>query len=256
MIISWLKNRARRLLSTLGFSVQRLDALTILANKYGSDKGTMSYGHQYTRIYTHLFEPFREKEIVLLEMGLLRVDMDRRRGTNGAEGPTSATGAQAPSLEMWSRFFPRAHIYGFDIDDFTKVKLERCKILQGDMSSETDLSRLVKAISAPIDIIIDDASHASHHQQMAFGFLFPYLRPGGIYIIEDLYWQDPTVEKNDTPKTRDLLRQLQTTDAFRSPYLTEQQQSYIVDHTGTVQLFDSLGNVRDWPDSLGVITKR
>ncbi len=45
-----------------------------------------------------------------------------------------------------------------------------------------------------VDIIIDDASHASHHQQNAFVTLFPKLRSGGLYIIEDLRWQRPAYE--------------------------------------------------------------
>ena len=66
MIFSSLKGRAKSLLGTQGYSLQRLDTLTILANKFGSDKGTMSYAHQYTRIYTKLFEPFREKKALPL----------------------------------------------------------------------------------------------------------------------------------------------------------------------------------------------
>ena len=157
---------------------------------------------------------------------------------------------------MWREFFPRASIYGFDIDDFSGVQLERCNILQGDMSSEADLSLLVDAIGEPIDIIIDDASHASHHQQIALGNLFPYLRSGGLYIIEDLYWQDPAVELSDASKTRDILKQLQVNDIFSSPYLTDKQQNYILDYAEKVELFDSLGNVNNWPDSLAVITKK
>jgi len=46
-----------------------------------------------------------------------------------------------------------------------------------------------------LDIIIDDASHASHHQQKGFLELFPKLKSGGLYIIEDLRWQPKGMEK-------------------------------------------------------------
>ena len=36
------------------------------------------------------------------------------------------------------------------------------------------------------DVIIDDGSHRPDHQQIALGFLFPHLRSGGLYFIEDL----------------------------------------------------------------------
>ena len=45
-----------------------------------------------------------------------------------------ASGRQAPSLEMWRRYFPKAKLFGFDIDDFSSVEIDGCVILQGDMS--------------------------------------------------------------------------------------------------------------------------
>ena len=254
-----IRNQLKRQLSAHGYSVQRVDPLTALADKFGSDKGTMLCGHQYARIYGNLFEPLRQRDLVVLEMGLLRIDADWRRANNGAQGSTHSACARAPSLEMWSAYFPRARIYGFDIDDFSSVRLDRCTILRGDMSSRADLARLVDAIGAPIDIIIDDASHASHHQQIAFGHLFPHLRTGGLYVIEDLFFHDPAMELAGAPNTRDLLRRLQAVGKFRSPFLSELQQSFIEENHETVQLFDSRGktsNVKDWTDSLAVVTKR
>ena len=213
--------------------------------------------HGYTRIYRRLFEKIRDDAIVLLEMGLLRPDTDRRRSVNAVEGSTAMAGFQVPSLEMWRAFFPRARIYGFDIDDFSAAKTDRCTIVRGDMSSEADLDRLVHTIGSPIDVVIDDASHASHHQQIAFGHLFQHLRSGGMYIVEDLHWQDEALERKEAPKTRDLLRQLQVGGALQSPFLTEQQRRYIVDHLAGVQLFDSLTmNVADGTDALAVLFKK
>jgi predicted O-methyltransferase YrrM len=40
----------------------------------------------------------------------------------------------------------------------------------------------------PIDLVIDDASHDYHHTRASFNMLFPLLRPGGYYIIEDWAW--------------------------------------------------------------------
>lgn len=39
-----------------------------------------------------------------------------------------------------------------------------------------------------IDLIVDDASHAYVPTRTAFNICFPYLRPGGLYIIEDWAW--------------------------------------------------------------------
>ena len=36
------------------------------------------------------------------------------------------------------------------------------------------------------DLIVDDGSHLVHHMMTTFNCLFKYVRPGGIYIIEDI----------------------------------------------------------------------
>ena len=40
----------------------------------------------------------------------------------------------------------------------------------------------------PIDLVIDDASHLVEPTRSSFETLFPFLRPGGIYIVEDWAW--------------------------------------------------------------------
>lgn len=39
-----------------------------------------------------------------------------------------------------------------------------------------------------IDMVVDDASHLLHETRRSFEILFPKLRPGGLYIIEDYAW--------------------------------------------------------------------
>jgi predicted O-methyltransferase YrrM len=43
--------------------------------------------------------------------------------------------------------------------------------------------------SQPIDLVIDDASHLFEPTRATFETLFPRLRPGGVYVIEDWNWQ-------------------------------------------------------------------
>ena len=117
--------------------------------------------------------------------------------------------------------------------------------------------RLAREIGKSIDILIDDASHASHHQQIALGHLFPHVRSGGLYIIEDLHWQDPALEDKGVPKTRDVLRKLQAVGILQSPVFTEQQGRYITDNLAAIRLYDSLTTgVDDGTDALAVLMKR
>ncbi len=41
----------------------------------------------------------------------------------------------------------------------------------------------------PIDLVIDDASHVFEETRASFETLFPRVRPGGVYVIEDWNWQ-------------------------------------------------------------------
>ena len=237
--------------------MRRIDELTYLADLFGSDKGTRSCAHWYTRIYANLFKALRNDHLTIVEIGLHRTEIDQRRASNAVEGSTPAVASRAPSLEMWTAYFPNAEVYGFDIDDFSKVKIDRCKIIRGDMSSRDDLASLVGAIGRPIDIVIEDGSHTSHHQQVALGYLFPHLQRGGIYVIEDLHWQDEKLESCGSPKTRDILRCFQVNGAIKSPFFIHEEQRYLQENLKKVYLFDSFTNTVDDPtDALAVLVKQ
>jgi hypothetical protein len=240
-----------------GRAARRPTELTRLADRYGSDKGTRLSAHGYTRVYEKFFGQLRNEPVTLLEIGLLRVDADARRPNNGTEVNAGSRVRRAPSLEMWRSYFPNASLFGFDIDDFSAVRIDRATIVQGDMGSTADLERLASTIAKPIDILIEDGSHASHHQQIALASLFPHLRSQGIYVIEDMHWQDPHVERDGAPKTRDILRDLQVTGRLESPFMTEDQQTYIMNNVDNIFLYDSLtDDVADATDALAVLIKK
>lgn len=62
--------------------------------------------------------------------------------------------------------------YGISQDDRAAME----SLLSGEFSARD------------IDLIIDDASHLYEPTRAAFNISFPYLRPGGLYIIEDWAW--------------------------------------------------------------------
>ena len=57
---------------------------------------------------------------------------------------------------------------------------------QGDRS--TVLGALDDAGLATVDLVIDDASHLYEKTVETFNMLFPRVRPGGLYLIEDWSW--------------------------------------------------------------------
>ncbi len=177
-----------------------MDNITNLANEFHSDKGTVwSYKHRYSCLYDLLFWHYRDAPINFLELGLAV------GGPDSIDGRLERTVA-SPSVAMWLAYFHKARIFGFDISDFSHIRHERFTFVQGDAGARSDLESVAGAASH-FDIIIDDASHASYHQQLAFKTLWPRLAAGGIYIIEDLHWQSDLYEETmpRVPLTRDFL---------------------------------------------------
>jgi predicted O-methyltransferase YrrM len=56
----------------------------------------------------------------------------------------------------------------------------------------------------PLDLVVDDASHLVAPTRASFNALFPRLRPGGLYVIEDWAWAHVgygTHRPTETPQT-------------------------------------------------------
>ncbi len=190
--------------------------LTNLANKYGSDKGSeVFYGaspHMYTDIYHQYLSKFRKDSFNLLEIGL--------------DSKTYHTGQSedAPSLYMWRDYFPKATIYGIDINEYSILdNEERIKFYRANQSSRRELDAFKDSTKEKFRIIIDDASHASSHQQIGLVKLLPMVEKGGYYIIEDLFWQPFKEEAT----TLDLFTRLKHSGKFTSPFLTDEENEYI-----------------------------
>ncbi len=171
--------------------------LTDLADRYGSDKGSTK--HRYTELYHMLFHPYRDRYIVFLEMGLF---------IGGPEHGKSAdrVTTDLPSIRMWIEYFNKAKIHGLDVSDFSWFEHERFEFHRCDMDDREEIADAIEDIAPAPTIVIDDASHASHHQQNAFLEIFPRLESGGLYVIEDLRWQPKTYEKPGITKTAALFR--------------------------------------------------
>ncbi|GAA4451809.1 hypothetical protein [Novipirellula rosea] len=186
--------------------------LTQLANQFNSDKGDqVRCCHRYTTLYEKIFEPFRDQAISILEIGLQR--------------ETTQHQLDCPSLRMWLEFFPQARISGFDLTDFSEVDIPRAKTFQGDQSDANRL-REVAEEAGPFDIIIDDGSHASAHQQITLGTLWPYLNPGGLFVIEDAHWQPQRdVERRDGIETMlSIFKRFSLYgEPIESPYISDER---------------------------------
>jgi hypothetical protein len=115
------------------------------------------------------------------------------------------------SLEIArSLFGPESTILGLDID-------ETCRAFAGQglaneifIGSQEDPAVLDRILAAHpgIDLVIDDGSHLQRHMIGTFTALFPRLRDGAIYVIEDV----ATVH---SPHHQDTAAGLDVMDYFR-----------------------------------------
>lgn len=162
-----------------------------LATKHKSDKHNH---HDYARYYQKHFEHLQNEQITLIELGIGGYEYPDRGGSG---------------LRMWSEFFIKGRIYGVDLYDKSGLKFNpNVTILKGSQADEQFIEALIQKSDAP-DIIIDDASHLNGLTIKSFTLLFPHLKKGGIYVIEDLessWWKDHGFDgepdyKNLTAKT-------------------------------------------------------
>lgn len=124
----------------------------------------------YLDVYERHFAAYRSTELKMLEIGVFR----------------------GGSLEMWNSYFgPASTIFGIDIDDRCKsYETPNTQVRIGSQDDPVFLRSVIAELGAP-DIILDDGSHIAKHQEVSFDVLFPLLKEGGLYVIEDLhtaYW--------------------------------------------------------------------
>jgi hypothetical protein len=154
--------------------------------------------------------------------------------------------------------FPARPNLWIGLQRFRWGRNSRCRILRGDASKEADLLSVLDQTGGQLDIVIDDASHASDHPQISLGALFPAVSPGGVYIIEDLFYQPADREPAGAIRTVDMLKRAEVTGEFNGSHLSLEAREYLNDHVEQVALFDSLavGRAVRNRDGIGVLWKR
>ena len=136
-------------------------------------------------------------------------------------------------MGMWEEYFPRAKIFGLDIEDTSRYDTDRITTFVADQADRQQLARFLKAHGSNFDIVIDDGGHSMEQQQTSFGFLFPHVQQGGIYIIEDIQTSLPHlhkgygVEPDEGNSTFSMIVDFVRNGSFKSKYLSDEESSYL-----------------------------
>lgn len=204
----------------------------LVSIKHNTDKGSKSPSgaHHYSAFYDRWFSPIKDQVTHICEIGVW----------NGC------------SLKAFEEYFPNANMVGLDISDKTYLDSDRIKTFTLDQGRKNHLDEFVKLCNRSniqFDFILDDGSHNISHQQLTFGKLFSLVKPGGMYIIEDLgtsyftlnqelygYYTTQEEINNDTIK-------FLNTRPFSSPWINKINTEYLNQNIDYVVVFDKTNNL-------------
>lgn len=171
-----------------GVRMTDLSTLGDLFAKYGCDKGSKPaepwmWGQGYERVYEPLLDPIRHDPITLLELGWGEWDPERKDHANPLNGGRSA--------RAWREYFTNPYALIAVVDIEPKVNTAKADgldvaLFQGSQD-DPEFLRDVYLQTGAYDVIIDDASHVSSKTIASFQILWQYLKPGGLYVVEDLH---------------------------------------------------------------------
>jgi len=133
-----------------------------LGIKHGTDKGEHTFqGRSYLDIYDEYFKGKRAEVRKVVEIGVFR----------------------GSSLRMWKEYFYNATIYGIDNQpECANVAQDNIVVF---VESQND-PRISLLVPDALDFVLDDGSHVVNLTLRSFELLFPKLKSGGLYAIEDL----------------------------------------------------------------------
>lgn len=123
--------------------------------------------HGYHRIYPWFLNNFLHIDCV----NLLEIGVDEQN-----------------SVHLWRDFYKDSDITVMDIDEKNVVDARFVKL---DQSSVVELRNYAIEHKEFHHVIIDDGSHVPEHQLLTLVNLWQTLKPGGVYIVEDIetsYW--------------------------------------------------------------------
>jgi hypothetical protein len=121
------------------------------------DKGT---AHSYIDVYEE--QMTKKSNIDILEIGVMR----------------------GHSIKMWQDYFIDSNIYGIDIN-LSNLEFSDChNVYICDATSPEQINNTFG--DKKFDYVVDDGSHFIDHQISSFDILWPRIKSGGKYFIEDI----------------------------------------------------------------------
>jgi len=140
----------------------------------GTDKTPLNlkgHRHPYTAVYSLLFGRYRYRNCKFAEIGV----------------------AGGSSVLMWNLYFTDAMFYFFDRDQnfllnsMQHVSKDNNKFYLMDVKDSLSIIKSLTSTGGDLDILLDDSSHTFEDQIRIIKDGLPYVKSGGMIIIEDIY---------------------------------------------------------------------
>ncbi|KAK3274785.1 hypothetical protein CYMTET_17048 [Cymbomonas tetramitiformis] len=153
--------------------------------KHGTDKvgrDERGFGHRYYPVYSLYLDPLRDYPITFFEIGF-------------------STGNSA---ETWEEYLPLADVHEFEIacnetspsyeggknfvmlsSRYNKWRFEKKRLHCGSVNDFAWMRHELDSIDYP-DVVVDDGGHGPKEMILAFFFMFPQIKPGGLFFMEDI----------------------------------------------------------------------
>ncbi len=190
----------------------------------------------YTQTYEHLFDNIKDSIKNFVEIGIC--------------DPRHPGG----SLKVWYQYFQKANIYGLDnfwdhqhlIDKYlTQFNNDRTKVFYCDQNKKSDIHKVFSQIEPP-NIVIDDGSHWPSSIMVTIATVFPYLKSGGYFIIEDLQTKMFQKYKGyscayDNTQITEALLAYENIGYLPRLYISREEHKYILDNTAKITMWNHFG---------------
>ena len=135
--------------------------------------------HNYTKLYSTIFEPVRQTPLRILEIGL-------------APNPDISDSAPAAAVRGWRRYFPNATVVGADPSAEWVTDISGVSTYAYDWNDPSGITSIFdhEDTREPFDILIYDGPGNPADKAMHFLEFAKHVRVGGVIIVEDIDWKE------------------------------------------------------------------
>ena len=175
--------------------------------------------HNYAKFYENYFKNIKKKKLNIIEIG-------------------SYYGNASAALFF---YFKNSIIYSADINpDMYLYKSKRINSFFLNNSDRTSIEKNLINKEIKFDIIIEDASHMLKDQILSLFMLFKILKPGGIFVIEEIDFPEKFLNMRENQKPPDLksiLKNISQKNDFFSEYVKDDEKTYFINNYKTIDFY-------------------